>query len=147
MEIIRADISHLDQIAKLFNDYRVFYHCPSDIALATEFIAARLNHNESVIFLAMENGKAQGFTQLYPSFCSVEACKIMILYDLYVAEDARKSGVATDLMNAARACAEKAGAKRMDLLTQDTNVPGQHLYEKCGYQRVNQDFYAYSLYI
>ncbi|WP_346429389.1 GNAT family N-acetyltransferase [Shewanella corallii] len=115
--------------------------------LAREFIAARLNNNESVIFLALENDSALGFTQLYPSFCSVEACKIMILYDLYVAESARKSGVATGLMNAARVYAEGAGARRMDLSTQNTNLPGQHLYEKQGYKRVLEDFYTYSLYL
>ncbi|MCF1428238.1 MAG: GNAT family N-acetyltransferase [Shewanella sp.] len=147
MEIRRADIGQLEQIAKLFNDYRVFYHCQSDIDLAREFIAARLNHNESVIFLALGNGKVLGFTQLYPSFCSVEVCRIMILYDLFVAEDARKLGVATELMNAARAYAESAGAKRIDLSTQNTNIPGQHLYEKQGYQRTGEDFYIYSLYL
>ncbi|MCL1037282.1 GNAT family N-acetyltransferase [Shewanella submarina] len=147
MEIIHADICHLNQIATLFNDYRVFYHCQSDLELAREFIAARLNNNESVIFLAVENDRALGFTQLYPSFCSVEACKIVILYDLYVAEDARKSGVATGLMNAARAYAEGTGARRMDLSTQNTNLPGQHLYEKQGYQRSGEDFYIYSLYL
>ncbi|MCF1439800.1 MAG: GNAT family N-acetyltransferase, partial [Shewanella sp.] len=82
-----------------------------------------------------------------PSFCSVEVCRIMILYDLFVAEDARKLGVATELMNAARAYAESAGAKRIDLSTQNTNIPGQHLYEKQGYQRTGEDFYIYSLYL
>ena len=36
-------------------------------------------------------------------------------------------------------------AARIDLLTQDTNETGQHLYEKLGYERTLQDFYAYSL--
>ncbi|MGI2258100.1 GNAT family N-acetyltransferase [Shewanella sp. GXUN23E] len=147
MNIIRADLSHLDALASLFNDYRIFYQCPSDLQLARDFISARLNHDESVIFLAMQQGQTIGFTQLYPSFCSVEACRIMILYDLYVAAGARQSGVASALMQTARAFAQASGASRMDLSTQNTNIAGQHLYEKQGYRRVNEDFYSYSLYL
>jgi len=33
------------------------------------------------------------------------------------------------------------------LLTAHSNKPGQHLYEKLGYIKVNEDFYAYSLYL
>ena len=31
--------------------------------------------------------------------------------------------------------------------TQNTNTVGQRLYEKLNYEKVNQDFYAYSLYL
>ncbi len=145
MEIIQATIEHAEQVAVLFDRYRQFYHCEADAELAQRYIRARLDNNESTIFLAMENGDAKGFTQLYPSFCSVDAVKIYILYDLYVNEDVRSNGLGAQLMNRARAHAEQNGAARIDLLTQNTNKAGQHLYEKLGYVRTLEDFYAYSL--
>ena len=49
------------------------------------------------------------------------------------------------LMNAASNCALTNGAARLDLLTEHSNVAGQHLYEKLGYKKVNENFFAYSL--
>jgi len=133
----------------LFNLYRQFYQCPADLGLAKDFISARISNDESVIFLAQESdadsGTGLGFVQLYPSFCSVEAVKIFILYDLYVDQNGRQQGIGKALMNAAKQHAAAEGAGRLDLLTAHSNTTGQRLYEKLGYKQVNQDFYAYSL--
>ena len=92
-------------------------------------------------------GRALGFVQLYPSFCSVEAINIQILYDLFVDSSARQGGVGEKLMNRASQFARESGAGRVDLLTAHSNKIGQHLYEKLGYKIVNEDFFAYSLYV
>ncbi|MGB5705545.1 MAG: N-acetyltransferase [Arenicellales bacterium] len=147
MRIIRATEQHVDAVAHLFDLYRQFYECEPDLGLAREFIGARIEGAESIIFVAEKNDQQlQGFVQLYPSFCSVEAIKIQILYDLYVEAESRKQGVAEALMRRASAYAKETGAARVDLLTAKTNQAGQHLYEKLGYKIVNQDFHAYSLY-
>jgi len=146
MEIIRADLSHLSKVAPLFDLYRQFYQCPADLPLSAEFIHQRLKNSESIIFLAQdEKGNGLGFTQLYPSFCSVEAIKIYILYDLYVDSSARKLGIGKALMETASEYVQKHGGARIDLLTAKNNLAGQSLYEGLGYCRTNEDFYAYSL--
>ncbi len=154
MKIVKASQEHISEVARLFDLYRQFYQCPSDLKLATQFISERISNNESVIFLALDpdeqdandqESKAKGFVQLYPSFCSVDAVKIYILYDLYVDADGRKSGVGRQLMEQATLFAKESGAARLDLLTAHSNVAGQALYEKLGYKKVNEDFYAYSL--
>ena len=145
MEIVRANSSHIPEIGRLFDLYRQFYDCEPDLALATRYISERMGNNESVIFVATADDGLQGFVQLYPSFCSVQAVKIFILYDIYVDASARNGGVGAQLMNRARAHAESDGAARVDLLTGHDNEPGQHLYEKLGYKRANESFYAYSL--
>ncbi len=145
MEIIRASQAHINDVARLFDLYRQFYECPPDLNLATNFISERINNDESIIFLAQEQGKGLGFVQLYPSFCSVDAVKIFILYDLYVDAAGRKSGVGQGLMEQATQFAKDAGAARLDLLTAHSNLAGQALYEKLGYKKVNEDFFAYSL--
>ena len=145
MKIIRATVDHADDVAELFDQYRQFYEQPADPGLARQFINDRLRNEESIIFLAKQNGQAVGFTQLYPSFCSVAASKIMILYDLFVASGARRHGVGEALMNKATEYAKHCSAARLDLLTEKTNLPGQSLYEKLGYVKTNEQIYAYSL--
>ena len=48
-------------------------------------------------------------------------------------------------MNKASGYAREEGASRIDLMTAFSNKPGQHLYEKLGYNKVLEDFYTYSL--
>jgi ribosomal protein S18 acetylase RimI-like enzyme len=145
VNIVRVGSNHIAEVGRLFDLYRQFYDCEADLALATQYIADRIDNNESIIFAAEESTALSGFVQLYPSFCSVDAVKIFILYDLYVDATHRNIGIGAKLMNRATEFARAQGAARLDLLTAHSNKPGQHLYEKLGYQKVNQDFYAYSL--
>lgn len=145
MEIVKAGREHIAGVSRLFDLYRQFYECEPDLDLATKFVTERIERDESDIFVAVEGNEASGFVQLYSSFCSVEAIRIYILYDLYVDADKRKTGLGEKLMNRATKWAQENGAARFDLLTAHNNFAGQHLYEKLGYQKVNEDFYAYSL--
>jgi len=145
MNITRATTKHLPEVARLFDLYRQFYHCDPDIDLARRFINERMENSESIIFVAEQGETLSGFVQLYPSFCSVEAVRILILYDLFVDSSARGAGVGKALMNRATDYARESGAARLDLLTAKDNIPGQQLYEQLGYQKTLEDFYAYSL--
>ncbi|MGB0385278.1 MAG: GNAT family N-acetyltransferase [Ardenticatenaceae bacterium] len=145
MEIIQAQTQDADEVGVLFDLYRQFYQQPADLELAQDYISSRIAHEESIIYVAYEGEEAVGFVQLYPSFCSVQASKILVLYDLYVAAEHRKKGIGEALMNRATALAKESGAARLDLLTGKDNIPGQTLYEKLGYEKTNEDFFAYSL--
>ncbi len=145
MKIIQATEEHVEMVAKLFDSYRQFYDQAPDYTRAESFIRDRIRNGESTVFLALEDGEPAGFVQLYPSFCSVDAVKIQILYDLYVDEAFRKRGIAEALMDKASAFARESGAKRVDLLTGVENKPGQALYEKLDYHRSLDDFIGYSL--
>ncbi|MGI9261693.1 MAG: GNAT family N-acetyltransferase [Woeseiaceae bacterium] len=145
MEIVKANREHIAEVSRLFDFYRQFYECDPDLELATRFITARIEREESDIFVAVDGAIACGFVQLYPSFCSVDAVKIYILYDIYVDADRRGTGLGERLMNQATVWAKANGAARLDLLTAHDNVIGQNLYEKLGYKKVHEDFYAYSL--
>ena len=54
-QIRRAHIDDLGLITPLFDLYRQFYEQASDLAMAENFLAQRLQHNESVIFLAFDD--------------------------------------------------------------------------------------------
>ena len=139
-----ATLADADLIAPLFDAYRQFYEQPADLGKATAFLRERLHKNESILLLALtENHRMVGFCQMYPSFCSVEAQPIYVLYDLFVQPEARRSGAGSLLLSAAQKHAEKTGAARMDLTTAKTNRSAQRLYESCGWRR-DEVFYAYS---
>ena len=145
-QIVRATQEYVLEAGRLFDLYRQFYQCDPDLELATDFIESRVINDESTIFLALSSaGNGAGFVQMYPSFCSVEAVKIQILYDLYVDLDFRKQGLGRRLMEQATLYARESGASRLDLLTAKDNFQGQALYESMGYVKTNEDFFAYSL--
>lgn len=142
----RAEATDLDALAGLFDAYRQFYEQPADVALARRFLAERLARGESVVFVALRPGGEglAGFCQLYPTFCSVAAAPVRVLYDLFVAPDARGQGVAQALMQAAEDDSRRAGCARVDLSTAHTNRTAQALYESRGWQR-DEVFRVYSL--
>jgi ribosomal protein S18 acetylase RimI-like enzyme len=136
LQIRRAGVADTTVIAPLFDAYRQFYEQAPDLALSSAFIEERLRHGESLVLLALDaQGQALGFSQLYPSFCSVQACKIFVLYDLFVAPPARTQGVGRQLLLAAEALAREHGVQRLDLTTAKTNLRAQSLYESMGWVR------------
>lgn len=135
----------LAQLAELFDAYRQFYLQPANRELAGRFMQERLLRGDSTILVAtVREPTLLGFTQLYPTLCSVSAAPIYVLYDLFVAKSARHSGVGRALMEAARRHAQLTGAARMELATAITNLPAQRLYESLGWAR-DEAFYRYSL--
>ncbi|KPN89845.1 GNAT family N-acetyltransferase [Pseudomonas nunensis] len=141
----RADASHLDQVANLFDAYRGFYKQPSNLPQSRAFIAERIAQDESAIFLALDdNGEALGFVQLYPTFSSIDAHRTWLLSDLFTTPAARGRGVGTLLMNTARAFALSTGAKGLVLETATDNFGAQRLYESLGYVR-DTGYYTYCL--
>lgn len=138
-QIKQADIDDHQQIAVLFDQYRQFYQQTSNIKLAEAYLKERLEHHQSTIFHAVDSsGASLGFTQLYPSFCSVALKPLFILYDLYVLKKARGLGVGRALMNAATEHAIAHGATHISLETETNNTNAQALYESLGYAQDNE---------
>ena len=129
-------LDDVEGISKVFNDYRVFYKQKSDLVQAKEFIAERLENNESVIFIAeSQESKVLGFLQMYFSLSSVSVQRTIIINDLYVVEESRKSGVSNALMKAAHEYALKVGINLLTLETQSDNYTAKKLYENLGYKK------------
>ena len=140
-----AQARDLPEVARLFDLYRQFYRQPADLRLAQSFISERFAKRDSVILVACGGDDSLlGFTQLYPTLCSVSAAPIWVLYDLFVAPQARRHGIGRTLMEAARTHAAGTPAVRLELATAHTNLQAQALYESLGWVR-DQEFYRYSL--
>lgn len=134
----------LAAVAALFDAYRQFYGKAPDLTLATDFIRERMQRRESVVLVAERQGHGiVGFSQIYPTFCSVAAARIGVLYDLFVEPGSRKLGAGRALMRAAESHAAGSGLARLELSTARTNLAAQSLYESLGWVR-DAAFQVYS---
>jgi ribosomal protein S18 acetylase RimI-like enzyme len=143
-EIRRATLAEVERVAPLFDGYRQFYGLAPQRSLARQFLADRLSRGESVVLLAEVGGQPVGFVQMYPSFSSLRAARIYVLYDLFVDPASRRAGVGRRLMQAAADEARRLGAVALVLSTAKTNLPAQRLYESLGWVR-DDEFYEYNL--
>ena len=142
--IRQATVDDVEPLVPLFDAYRQFYGRTSDVAAARTFLLARFANRESTLFIAHQGEMAIGFAQLYPSFSSVSLARIFILNDLFLQEQARRTGVASSLLSAAATFAVSLGAVRLSLSTALTNDAAQALYRSAGWNR-DQQFSVYHL--
>jgi ribosomal protein S18 acetylase RimI-like enzyme len=170
--IRRASAADVPCVAPLFDAYRVFYRQPSDVAAASAFLRERIEREESVVYLAENpagahaaegadavegahtvegadaaSGTVVGFVQLYPLWSSTRTPpgRFWLLNDLFVAEPARRGGVARALMLRAERLARETGAVGLMLSTAVDNLRAQALYESAGYVR-DTGFFTYERY-
>lgn len=144
LAIRQAVLADLEALVPLFDAYRQFYGRPSDPAAAREFLRARFDHGESVLFVAHEGSAAVGFAQLYSSFSSVSLARTFVLNDLHVADSGRRKGTGTRLLAAAAEFARALGAVRLTLSTAATNATAQAVYRAAGWKR-DEQFQVYHL--
>jgi GNAT superfamily N-acetyltransferase len=140
--IRRASAADLDALVPLFDAYRVFYAQPSDPVRARDFLAERFANGESIVLLAERGASTVGFTQLYPIFSSVRTARTWLLNDLFVAEGARRGGVARALLDAAAAFAREQGAAGVMLETTRDNGPARALYRAAGWNEDESQWYS-----
>ena len=130
----RITKSQVEDIAPLFDSYRIFYKMESDIEAAKQFLNDRISNNESVIFAAYDDVKAIGFVQLYYTYSSVSLEKSLILNDLFVDSKYRQQSVGRQLLIKAQEFCIEQGYKGLALETAIDN-PAQKLYEKLGWEK------------
>ncbi|MEZ8297616.1 N-acetyltransferase family protein [Vibrio splendidus] len=137
MKVEEANISDLEVVSQLFDLYRQFYGNEPNAAEAKSFISDRLNHSDSVIFVARDyQDKPLGFVQLYPSYSSVAMRRMWYLNDLFVAESARNKGVGKALLQRVKTYASETGALTVKLATAVDNETAKSLYTSEGYSKV-----------
>lgn len=145
MQIRKAQTADLSQLALLFDQYRIFYEKPTDMEGAANFLEERMNHRDSEIFVA-ENADHQlvGFVQLYPLFSSTRMKRLWLLNDLFVTETQRGQGISKKLIEAAKALCRDTGACGLMLETAKSNVEGNALYPKMGFELdTGHNFYSW----
>jgi GNAT superfamily N-acetyltransferase len=128
----RDDFVDLLVVARGYCDfYRV---APSDAELLALFEAlVRDPDREGVQLLARgEDGAPVGFATLYWTWSTTRAARIGVMNDLFVAPEARGSGLAERLI---AACADQCRARGVTLLSWQTapsNLRAQRVYDRVG---------------
>ncbi len=136
MLIRKAQLEDLDNVARLFDMYRVFYRKDSDILGAQTFIKERLTDEDAVIFVCQNNDqKLVGFTQLYPIFSSTRMKRLWLLNDLYIEKDHRGKGLSKKLIEKCKELAAETNACGLLLETEITNEIGNSLYPSVGFKK------------
>lgn len=142
-------LDNLPDLVGLFDKYRIFYNKDSDLKGAEQFLSERIKNQESVIYIYYDKNIAVGFTQLYPTYSSARMVKNWILNDLFVLEEYRKTGVATQLINKVIEFAKSNDANFVQLETQVDNFVAQKLYQHLGFelQEPDKEFLLYKKFI
>jgi len=134
MRIRNITKSDIRILAKIFDQYRVFYEQKSNIIGSNKFLLERFENKQSKIFVA-ENELYEiiGFIQLYPIFSSTRMNKLWLLNDLFFSEKFRGKGVSVLLIEEAKKLCKKTNACGLILETAKTNEIGNSLYPKTGF--------------
>lgn len=143
MEIVQANINHLQPLAELFNAYRIFYRKSSDIPGARAYLKERINRKEAVVFIALKENEMVGFTLLYPLFSSTNMRKMWLLNDLFVTPQFRGQKISKALIAVAQNHCKATEGQGISLETEISNVPGNALYPKMGFEKDQAHHFYY----
>jgi GNAT superfamily N-acetyltransferase len=128
----------LPELLPLLRAYCDFYQVsPSDRALV-ELSRALLAdpRREGLQLLAHdESGRAVGFATLYWTWQTLSAARVGVMNDLYVAAEARGTGVAGALIDACLERCREHGATELIWQTAKDNARAQAVYDRIGATR------------
>lgn len=144
--IRKATQGDLVQLSQLFDEYRMFYHKTSDLSAAQQFLSERLEKKDSEIFVAEDERKLVGFTQLYPLFSSTRMKRYWLLNDLYVNSNSRGKGFSKALIERAKELCRTSNSCGMYLETGKENRIGNQLYPSVGFKKYDDvNFYEWEV--
>jgi ribosomal protein S18 acetylase RimI-like enzyme len=147
MNYRKATPKDLDRLSELFDAYRMFYRKTTDILGAKTFLKERISNKDSELFVAESaDNKLVGFVQLYPLFSSKKKKKFWLLNDLFVHPESRSKGVSIGLIDKAKELVLESKACGMFLETEKSNLIGNKLYPKTGFElNTGSNFYEWNV--
>lgn len=143
MIVRKATNDDINELALLFDQYRVFYHKESDVKTARVFLSERITNGDSEIFVAVSGDVLAGFVQLYPLFSSTRMKRLWLLNDLFVDPAFRGKHVSVMLIDRAKQLARETDAAGLMLETAKSNIIGNKLYARTKFI-LDQDHHYYS---
>ena len=136
MRIARVTEADLPELLPLVRGYCDFYEAsPSDESLLSLSRALIADPEREGVQLLARDGPPVGFATVYWSWATTSAERIGVMNDLFVAPEARGSGVAEALIDAC--CAECAGhgAGKLTWQTAPDNERAMKVYDRVGATR------------
>jgi GNAT superfamily N-acetyltransferase len=135
--IERVAEADLGELLPLMRGYCDFYEVvPSDGELLTLSRALIADpEKEGVQLLARQEGRAVGFATIFWSWATTSAERIGVMNDLFVAPEARGTGVAEALIEACRAECATRGVRKLTWQTAPGNAAAMKVYDRVGATR------------
>lgn len=126
------------EILRLIRLLAAFEGAPDGVALTEEVIRAD-GFGENRRFealLAEVEGRVRGLAMLYRAYSSWRGAPTLMVHDLFVEEEARRTGAGKALLAAAARLAAGGGCCRMDVNVLDWNAPARRFYESLGFAQL-----------
>jgi ribosomal protein S18 acetylase RimI-like enzyme len=101
------------------------------------FLGTQLKEDEVAVFVAERSGEVSGYVYagMEPQSWKELREAAGFIHDVVVAADARRTGVASALVEAACEWLRSMGAPRVVLWTAEKNDPAQQLFTRLGFRR------------
>ncbi|HEY4997058.1 MAG TPA: GNAT family N-acetyltransferase [Solirubrobacteraceae bacterium] len=144
--IAAATEADLDELLVLMRAYCDFYELsPAQEALRglSRALLADPSHEGLQLLARDANRRAVGFATIFWSWDTTEGARIGIMNDLYLAPEARGSGLADRLIAACRERCAARGAVRLEWMTAPENLRAQAVYTRVG--GVREPWWIYTL--
>ena len=128
----------LPDLLPLVRGYCDFYGADPSDELLLELSRSLLvdpEHEGFQLIARDDDGRALGFATVYWSWSTLSAARIAVMNDLFVAPEARGSGLAEALIEECRVRAGRHGAVRLTWQTAKDNFRAQAVYDRVGGQR------------
>ena len=135
MRIWRAEPAETATVARLIAEFGAWWGNAGpgedEIRASVERIMA--GGDGEYLLGAPGDGPAAGVCQLRFRWSVWKSAEDCWLEDLYVREEARRTGLGRALVDAAVERARERGCKRVELDVNEDNAPARALYEACGF--------------
>ena len=138
MTIERVTKTDLGELLPLMRAYCDFYEvAPSEdeLLVIARALIADPEHEGVQLLARADDGRAVGFATIYWSWATTSAERIGVMNDLFVAPEARGTGVAEALIEACRAECAAHGAGKLTWQTAPDNVAAMKVYDRVGATR------------
>jgi len=144
--ITRVGTADLDDLLPLMRGYCDFYEVsPSDGALRALALTL-IEHPDTAgvqLIARSDDGHAVGFATIFWSYSTLAACAIGVMNDLYVAANARGTGLGAELIRACEAECATRGIELLEWATAPSNARAQAVYD--GFEAIRSEWVTYTL--
>lgn len=138
MHVERASEADLQTISVILGEVEAYYGGKDTPADTTQIRSALFGDGPvATVLLAREGGDVLGMAAVSLLWPAAGAESSLFLKELFVRENARRQGVARQLMAAVRAEADTTGCSRIEWTADRDNPPALALYQALGFQQHN----------